>query len=52
MAIREDQEDRLRLLYDEVDAVDGDESTRLPASKCLAQEIAGGISASFVEPWP
>ena len=52
MAVREYQEDGLGLLYDEADAADGDEDTRLRASARLVQAIAGGTSASFVGPWP
>ena len=52
VAVREYQEDGLGLLYYEADAADGDEDTRLRASARLVQEIAGGISASFVGPWP
>ena len=52
LAVREHQEDGLGLLYHEPAAADGDEDTRLLASARLVQEIAGTISASFVEPWP
>ena len=51
VAVQECQEDGLGLLYYEADAADGDEDTRLQAAERLVQEIAGNISASFVEPW-
>jgi hypothetical protein len=40
------------LLYYEHDAEDGDEDTRIRASERYVREVAGGISASFVGPWP
>jgi hypothetical protein len=52
LAVREYQEDGLGLLYDEADAADGDEDTRLQASERLVREVGGSISASFVGPWP
>jgi hypothetical protein len=52
LAIREYGEDGLGLLYYEVDAADGDEDTRALASERFVREVAGGISASFVGPWP
>jgi hypothetical protein len=52
VAVREYGEDGLGLLYYEVDAADGDEDTRALASERFVREVAGGISASFVGPWP
>src|SRR3954464_9764460 len=52
VAIREYDEDGLGLLYYEVEAADGDEDTRALASEHFVREVAGGISASFVGPWP
>ena len=52
VAVGEYQADGLGLLYYEVDAADGDEDTRLVAARRLVQEVAGGISANFVGPWP
>jgi hypothetical protein len=52
LVVREYHEDGLGLLYYEHDAADGDEDTRADASKRFVQEVAGGISASFVGPWP
>ena len=50
--VREWIEDGTGLLYYEPAAADGDEETRREASARMVQEIAGGISASFVGPWP
>jgi hypothetical protein len=52
VAVREYGEDGLGLLYYEHDAEDGDEDTRIRASERYVREVAGGISASFVGPWP
>ena len=35
-----------------IDKPSRNEDTRLMASERLVQEVAGGISASFVGPWP
>jgi len=52
VVVREYHEDGLGLLYYEHDAADGDEDTRVLASQRFVREVAGSISASFVEPWP
>jgi hypothetical protein len=52
VAVREYGEDGLGLLYYEHDAEDGDEDTRIRASERYVREVAGGISARFVGPWP
>jgi len=50
--VREYGEEGLGLLYYEHDAEDGDEDIRIRASERYVREVAGGISASFVGPWP
>src|SRR3954451_25008948 len=45
VAVREYQDDGLRLLYYEANAADGDENSRLRASERFVREVAGNFSA-------